>query len=55
MGDYRKSKDLIKQMRCYLTLKDAGRLCSSIGPPGGGNHFIEADRDRRADKICRTR
>lgn len=32
-------------MRCYRTLKDAGRLCSSIGPPGGGNHFIGADRD----------
>ena len=45
MDAYRKSKDLIKQMRCYRELKETKRLNLSIGSLGGGNHFIELDRD----------
>lgn len=33
------------QLRCYRSLKDAKRLERSIGTLGGGNHFIEIDRD----------
>ena len=45
MDAYRKSKDLIKQMRCYRELKETKRLNLSIGSLGGGNHFIELDWD----------
>ena len=45
MDDYRESKDLIKQMRCYRKLKETKRLNLSIGSLGGGNHFIELDKD----------
>ena len=45
MDTYRKSKDLIKQMRCYRELKETKRLNLSSGSLGGGNHFIELDRD----------
>lgn len=45
MDAYRESKNLIKQMRCYRELKETKRLNLSIGSLGGGNHFIELDRD----------
>ena len=45
MGAYRESKDLIKQMCCYRELKETKRLNLSIGSLGGGNHFIELDKD----------
>ena len=45
MDDYRESKELIKQLRCYRELKETKRLNLSIGSLGGGNHFIELDKD----------
>lgn len=45
MDVYRKAKDIIKQLRCYRELKETKRLNASIGTLGGGNHFIEVDRD----------
>lgn len=45
MDDYRRSKDLIKQLRCYRELKETKRLNLSVGTLGGGNHFIELDKD----------
>ena len=45
MDAYRESKDLIKQLRCYRELKETRRLNLSIGSLGGGNHFIELDKD----------
>ena len=45
MDAYRESKDLIKQMCCYRELKEMKRLNLSIGSQGGGNHFIELDKD----------
>lgn len=45
MDAYRESKDLIKQLRCYRELKETKRLNLSIGSLGGGNHFIELDKD----------
>ena len=32
-------------LRCYAALKDKSRLERSLGTLGGGNHFIEIDRD----------
>ena len=32
-------------LRCYRSLRDTKRLERSLGTLGGGNHFIEADRD----------
>ena len=45
MDVYRAAKDIIKQLRCYRELKDTKRLNLSIGSLGGGNHFIELDKD----------
>ena len=45
MDVYREAKDIIKQLRCYRELKETKRLNASIGSLGGGNHFIELDKD----------
>ena len=45
MDDYREAKELTKQLHCYRELSDTKRLHKSIGTLGGGNHFIEVDRD----------
>ena len=39
------AKELVTQLRCYRELKDQKRIYQSIGSLGGGNHFIELDRD----------
>ena len=39
------AEDLIKGLFCYGELRDLPRLYGSLGTLGGGNHFIEADRD----------
>ncbi|MBD5328954.1 MAG: RtcB family protein [Bacteroides sp.] len=41
----REAKKLITELCCYRELKDSGRLNKSIGSLGGGNHFIELDKD----------
>ena len=46
MDVYREAKDIIKQLRCYRELKETKRLNASIGSLGGGNHFIELDKDK---------
>ncbi|MDM8119618.1 RtcB family protein [Succinatimonas hippei] len=45
MDLYRNGKELIKSMRCYRQLDDPKRLNLSMGSLGGGNHFIEIDKD----------
>lgn len=35
----------ITKLRCYSSLKNKGHLHSSVGTLGGGNHFIEIDKD----------
>lgn len=45
MDIYREAKELVKGLYCYRDLKDSSRICKSIGTLGGGNHFIELDRD----------
>ena len=45
MDIYREAKELVKQLYCYRKLKDTRRINKSIGTLGGGNHFIELDKD----------
>ncbi len=49
MEIYREAKQLVMQLRCYRELKDSGRINKSIGSLGGGNHFIELDKDAEGD------
>ncbi len=40
----------IQSLNCYRELKDTRRLERSIGTLGGGNHFIEIDKDEDGNK-----
>lgn len=45
MDGYREAKEIVKDLRCNRELKENKRLYKSVGTLGGGNHFIEVDRD----------
>lgn len=45
MDIYREAKKLVTELYCYRDIKDSGRINKAIGSLGGGNHFIELDRD----------
>ncbi|MEL5894529.1 RtcB family protein [Bacteroides sp. GD17] len=45
MERYSEAKRIIMQLRCYRELKETKRLNKAIGTLGGGNHFIELDKD----------
>lgn len=45
MEIYREAKQLVAELYCYRELKDSGRINKAIGSLGGGNHFIELDKD----------
>ena len=45
MGIYREAKKLVTELYCYREIKDSGRINKAIGSLGGGNHFIELDKD----------
>ena len=45
MDIYREAKQFVTQLYCYRKIKDSGRINKSIGSLGGGNHFIELDKD----------
>lgn len=45
MDIYREAKQIVASLRCYRSLKDSNRINKAIGSLGGGNHFIELDRD----------
>lgn len=45
MEIYREAKKLVTELYCYREIKDSGRINKSIGTLGGGNHFIELDKD----------
>lgn len=51
MDLYREAKDIVTQLRCHRELKDSGRIYKSAGSLGGGNHFIELDRDKSYEPI----
>lgn len=46
---YCEAKELIKELYCFDKLRDLARLNNSIGTLGGGNHFIELDKDDDGD------
>lgn len=46
MESYSEAKGLIKELRCYRELQETKRLHKAIGSLGGGNHFIELDKDK---------
>lgn len=45
MDIYREAKKLVTELRCYRELKYSDRINKAIGSLGGGNHFIELDKD----------
>lgn len=45
MDIYREAKRIVTELRCYRELKDSRRINKAIGSLGGGNHFIELDKD----------
>lgn len=45
MEIYREAKTLVTELHCYRELKDSGHINKAIGSLGGGNHFIELDKD----------
>ena len=45
MDIYREAKQLVTELYCYRELKETGRINKAIGSLGGGNHFIELDKD----------
>ena len=45
MEIYREAKSLVQELRCYRELKETNRINKSVGSLGGGNHFIELDKD----------
>ncbi len=45
MDLYREAKSLVTDLHCYRDLKYSNRINRAIGSLGGGNHFIELDRD----------
>lgn len=40
-----RAESLIRSLKCFRELKDLDRLYGSLATLGGGNHFIEIDRD----------
>ncbi len=45
MDIYREAKRLVTELYCYREIKDSSRINKAIGSLGGGNHFIELDKD----------
>lgn len=45
MEIYREAKQLVTELYCYREIKDSERINKAIGSLGGGNHFIELDKD----------
>lgn len=45
MEIYREAKELLISLYCYRSLKNTDRIKKAIGSLGGGNHFIELDKD----------
>ncbi|MCM1066491.1 MAG: RtcB family protein [Muribaculaceae bacterium] len=45
MDIYRQAKAMVTELRCYRELLNTSRINKAIGSLGGGNHFIELDKD----------
>lgn len=48
-GDGNDLSNIIDNLRCYDSLKNIERLRKSIGSLGGGNHFIEIDKNENGE------
>jgi RNA-splicing ligase RtcB len=46
---YNEARELIEKLRCYEALDRKPRLLEAIGSLGGGNHFIELDKDEKGN------
>ena len=46
---YREAKEMLNSLHCYRDLKNQDRIKKSIGTLGGGNHFIELDKDDKGN------
>ncbi|MDO4158934.1 MAG: RtcB family protein [Prevotellaceae bacterium] len=42
---YREAKQIVRQLYCLRDIKDISRINKAVGSLGGGNHFIELDKD----------
>ena len=49
MEIYREAKEMLNSLHCYRDLKNQDRIKKSIGTLGGGNHFIELDKDDKGN------
>ena len=49
MRKYYGDIDYIKALKCYGELRDYDRIYRSLGTLGGGNHFIELDKDEEGN------
>ena len=49
MDIYREAKKMVTELRCYRELKYSDRIYKAIGSLGGGNHFIELDKDNEGN------
>jgi RNA-splicing ligase RtcB len=49
MDIYREAKKLVTDLRCYRDLKYSNRINVAVGSLGGGNHFIELDKDEEGN------
>jgi RNA-splicing ligase RtcB len=49
MDIYREAKKLVTDLRCYRDLKYSNRINMAVGSLGGGNHFIELDKDEEGN------
>lgn len=45
MDIYREAKKLVTELHCYRDIKDSRHISKAVGSLGGGNHFIELDKD----------
>jgi len=45
--------DKLQELYCYRSLKDTKRIERSIGTLGGGNHYLEINKDS-SDNLCLT-
>lgn len=46
----RHAEELIRSLRCFKYLNELDRIYGALGTLGGGNHFIEIDRDEEGNQ-----
>jgi RNA-splicing ligase RtcB len=46
---YCEAREIVEQLRCFEALDRKPRILDAIGSLGGGNHFIELDKDEKGN------